>query len=328
MIESGTALPPIDGAYFSAWTVAWAPDALIAAATIAFLAGLWRQDRQRPRRLLRRLACWAAAAAALVVAFNSSVGIYSDALFVVHMAQHLLLIMVVPPLLVWSEPWSLIPVRGDRSRTFADVLDDSKVWRAATSPLLAVALYTAIVVLTHLTSFQELAVGRAPVRVAENVAYLVVGYLLFARLVEVHDRKHSLPDLIRFVVLAAAMGGDTLTGVSLMMTGHVLAPAYSASHPGWGPGALMDQTAAGALMWVAGDSLMMILMIVVGVLWGMRHSDAGLGPWLEEIRRRELLGDRPADTDAASANVDVDQAALDAYNSYLAELGRHDAHGA
>jgi putative copper resistance protein D len=305
--------------YLSAWTVAWLPDALIVAATLAYLMLLRRDRRQPVRRRWSALAAWVAAMVCLVIAFNSSIGIYSDALFWVHMIQHLTLIMVVPPLLVWADPWALIPARGG-TRTLADVLGDSRPWRAVINPLISVPLYAAAVVLTHLTSFQQIAVGHPPTRTAENVGYLVVGYVLFAPLVAIGGGARRMPDLIRFVVLAAAMGVDTLTGVSLMMTSTSLAPAYAAGHPGWGPGALTDQHTAGALMWFVGDAVMMLLMIAVAVAWGLRRQDLGMGDWLEGIRRRQLLGE--ALTGADTPDVDEDQAALDAYNAYLAMLQR------
>lgn len=305
--------------YLSAWTVAWLPDAFVVAATLTYVL-LLRRDRRRPaRRRWWALSAWAAAMACVVIAFNSSIGIYSDALFWVHMIQHLILIMAVPPLLVWADPLALIPVRGGM-RTPADVLGDGRVWRAVTNPLISVPLYTAAVVLTHLTSFQQIAVGHPPIRAAENVGYLVVGYVLFAPLVAIGGGRRRMPDLIRFVVLVAAMGVDTLTGVSLMMTDTSLAPAYAAGHPGWGPGALADQQTAGALMWFAGDGVMMLLMIGVAVAWGLRRQDPGMGDWLEGIRRRQLLGAAWSGGDAP--DVDEDQAALDAYNAYLAMLQR------
>jgi len=150
----------------------------------------------------------------------------------------------------------------------------------------------------------------------------------------------SLPYLLRFLVLALGMGADTLTGVALMLTSRPLAPAYAAAHPGWGPGALLDQEAAGAIMWFGGDLLMMILMIIVAVQWGRAGADQqGLGIWLEGARRRAVLGPQaagfpttagPRDTtpddgeiDAeidAEIDIDEDQRALDAYNAALAAL--------
>lgn len=56
---------------------------------------------------LSRSIAWGGAVAALLIAIDSSVAIYSDSLFWVHAIQHLLLIMVVPVLVVLAEPLRL-----------------------------------------------------------------------------------------------------------------------------------------------------------------------------------------------------------------------------
>lgn len=312
-------LPPISDVLFTSWTTAWAPNALMAATTLGYVL-LLRRGVPRGARL-GPLTCWALAMVGLALAFNSSISVYSDALFWSHMVQHLLLIMVVPPFLVWARPWSLVPARG--GRTVQQVLDGSRLWRAVTSPVVSVPLYAAAVVLTHLTSFQEMALTHPVLRVPENMLYLVSGYLLFAELVRGGRQTRRIPDLLRIATLIAAMGADTLAGVALMLTRHPVAPAYAASHPGWGPGALADQSAAGAVMWVFGDVVMMILLTVVGVEWGTRGDDGGAGVWLESVRRREMLGDA-ADDAPDGPVIDFDQAALDAYNERLALIHHRD----
>mgnify|MGYP001023511048 CR=1 FL=1 len=123
------------------------------------------------------------------------------------------------------------------------------------------------------------------------------------------------------VLNAAEHARGAVAGVALMMTSTILAPAFAASRM-WGPGALTDQSAAGAIMWFGGDGLMMILMLVVSGQW-VRSGDRArsLGPWLDGIRNRALLGDAPISPAQADAeHVDDEQAALNAYNRRMARL--------
>ena len=167
------------------------------------------------------------------------------------------------------------------------------MWRFLTSPAFTVPLYTAVLVLTHLTGFQQAMATHMWIHDAETLLYLITGYLLFLPLVGSEATVRRIPYLIRFVILAATMGVDTLVGVVLMLTNQPLAPGFAAMHPGWGPGALADQQTAGAVMWFGGDGLMMLLMIITAIEWGTSsQADQGLGSWLEGIRRRELLGDQ------------------------------------
>ncbi len=112
------------------------------------------------------------------------------------------------------------------------------------------------------------------------------------------------------------MGVDTLVGIVLMLTPHAVAPGFDAGHPGWGLDALGDQEVAGAIMWVGGDGLMMLLMIVIGVRWGMAGAaDQTMGRWLEGARARNLLG-----TESGDGFTCVDDDDLAAYNARLATL--------
>jgi putative membrane protein len=262
------------------------------------------------------------AVAALVVALDGPVAAFADVLFWVHMVQHLLLIMVVPVLLVWAQPWRLVHAAGGmRARSAVDRVLGSRAARWVAGPPSGLGLYAAVVILTHLTGFQQVSATHPAVRAAELALYLVSGYLLFLPLAGGELSPWSPPHLVRFALLALSMGVDTLTGVVLMLTPRPLAPVYAAAHPGWGPGALADQEIAGALMWFGGDLLMLLLMVAVAVRWGTaRDQEQGLGRWIEGVRRRALLGADADPNDVVDGDVDADVRALQAYNAALAAL--------
>ena len=302
----------------------WSPSPVVLGCLLLGTAGyLWlvvRVGRSGTRWPARRTLCWLLAVAVLAVAVDGPVGRYAEVLFWVHMVQHLLLIMVAPVLLLWARPLGLL-CAGPGGARVARALD-TRVARWVTGPLVGLGLYTAVVVLTHLTGFQQVSATNGWVRAGELALYLVAGWLFFLPLVGSERGPWSLPYLLRFVLLAVGMGADTLTGVVLMMTVHPLAPAYSLAHLGWGPAALADQQAAGAIMWFGGDLLMMLLMIMVAVQWGRAGSDRqGLGGWLESARRRAVLGAESEGGDESDgSDLDDDQRALDAYNATLAAL--------
>ncbi len=313
-------MPPADFyRVLLAWT--WAPawDAVVVLALIMYAVLVRRFNRTGTRWPIGSTVAAGAAVVALVVAFNSAVAVYAPALFWVHMLQHLMLIMVVPVLIVLSQPlrlWQSSTRSGPRSPGIR------RAFGLVTTPLSTVPLYAAVLVGTHLTGFQQVMLDHMWVHELESVLYLISGYLLFGALVGADLWPWRVPHLVRFVVLGASMGIDALVGVVLMMTSHPIAPSYAAAHPGWGPGALADQGAAGAVMWFGGDGLMMILMIVTAVQWGRAGlRDQGAGAWLEGIRQRQLLGDCATD-DQVGTDLDDDDRALRTYNLMLA--GLHD----
>lgn len=298
------------------WTVSPVADALILLATAGYFRLATRGGQRWPRR---RSAAWAGAVLVLVVALDSSVATYAHVLFWVHMVQHLMLIMVVPVLLVWAQPVRLAVERGGpRLRGRVEAVLGARATRLATAPPVTLAFYTTVLVLTHLTGFQSLMVANPWVHDLEVMLYLLSGYLFFVSLAGSERTPWNVPYLLRLVVLAVSMGVDTLVGIVLMLTPYAVAPGFDAGHPGWGPGALGDQEVAGAIMWVGGDGLMMLLMIVIGVRWGMAGAaDQTMGRWLEGARARTLLDSGAAD---GFTRVDDDDDALAAYNARLASL--------
>lgn len=306
-------------------TWAWSPvtDLLVVLGTAGYL---WLSHIAKSRAggwLWWRTMCWLLAMLVVVLAVNSAVAVFGDVLFWVHMAQHLMLIMIVPVLLIWARPIELLcTAGGPRAGARVDAIMHARALRWSGWPVAGLAIYTAVVVLAHLTGFQQLSATHGWVRGIELTVFFLSGWLFFLPLVGGERQPWSLPYLLRFVLLAAGMGADTLAGVVLMLTSRVLVPAYPAAHPGWGPTGLGDQELAGAIMWFGGDLLMMILMILVAVQWGRAGGEQqGLGNWLEGARRRALLGGE-ADAYDDDVELDDDQRALDSYNATLAALHR------
>src|SRR5262245_31921873 len=105
-------MSPTFEAFLRSWPAApWLAAALLAYAGI-YTAG-WRALRVRDpaRWTIGRLTAFWAGLAALYLAFASPLEPFSSLLLSVHMVQHLMLMLIVPPL-VWLG-WPLLPiVRG------------------------------------------------------------------------------------------------------------------------------------------------------------------------------------------------------------------------
>jgi putative membrane protein len=320
------AAPPTGATVLTTWTSSPVADLLIALTSVGYVALLIRLRRRGQSWPTLRTASALAAAVFLVLVVNSALAVYSHHLFWVHMIVHLVLITVVPALLVWAQPIRLLrDACGPKIRTRVDTLRVSRLFRALISPRFTVPVYAAVLVLTHLTGFQQAMSQHTWIHDSELVLYLVAGYLLLLPLVgDELTTDPPLAHLLRFVILAICMFPDTLVGIVLMMTNTALAPAYAASRD-WGPSAVVDQTTAGAIMWFGGDGLMMILMVVVAGRWTAagNHGSASLGPWLDRVRRQATLG---PDADTDGSDLDDDEAALAAYNARLAALDERSRH--
>ena len=141
-----------------------------------YLWGVLRVRRRHPARPwpLYRTALFLGGLAVVVIATESGIGSYDDVLFWDHMVQHLLLLMVAPPLLVVGQPATLL-LHASRNplHTWSKRVLRSRVLAAITWPPFGVALYVGVIVGTHLTGFMNLVETNNAVHDAEHALYLM-----------------------------------------------------------------------------------------------------------------------------------------------------------
>jgi putative copper resistance protein D len=132
------------------------------------------------------------------------------------------------------------------------------------------------------------------------------------------------------LIILLVMPIDTFTGIALLMTKTAPWPAYAAQHHTWGPSPLSDVHSGGAVMWIGGDTIMIILIISAMFPWlaGRAHTGIRLR-WVEQARRANLdrylaavpgAANNPGTANAIERDVDEDQVRLDAYNAWLAQM--------
>jgi cytochrome c oxidase assembly factor CtaG len=322
-------LPPFTWTQaLTSWQFAPAVTAFAVVAAGLYLWGTARVRRRHPARpwpLWRTLA-FAAGLLVVVAATESGIGSYDDTLFWVHMVQHLMLLMVAPPLLVAGEPMTLLlHASRNPAHTWAKRALRSPVVRTLTWPVLGTVMYAATVVATHLTSFMTYVETSEAVHQGEHALFLVVGYLYFLPLIGREPIGWRVSYPLRMFLLFLAMPVDAFTGVVL---GSQASSPFRATEPrAWGPSPVQDLHDGGAVMWIGGAAIMFVLLLTVFFAWSReRRPSASMG-WLETVRRANLAtvtSEAAAGSGAAvisdSADVDSDDAALDAYNAYLARL--------
>jgi len=104
-------LPPFGwSAVVTQWQFAPVVTVLVVICAGLYGWGVVRVARRHPARPwpLWRTGMFAGGLAVIVIATQSGVGAYDDVLFWDHMVQHLMLIMVAPPLLIFGQPMTLL----------------------------------------------------------------------------------------------------------------------------------------------------------------------------------------------------------------------------
>jgi len=310
-------------AVLTQWEFAPVVTAAVLAVGALYLWGVWRVGRRHPARPWPwwRTGMFLAGLAVVVIATQSGIGAYDEVLFWDHMIQHLLLIMVAPPLLVVGEPFTLL-LHASRNplHSWAKRVIRSRVVSFLTWPPFGLVAYIVTIVGTHLTSLTGPILRDPLLHDAEHVLYLAVGYLFFLPLLgrEPIRRRVSYP--IRILVLVLAMPVDTFTGLVL---GYTTSGTYTEGpRPPGAPGPVQDVHWGGAIMWIAGDAIMFALMLLVLLAWSReRRASWGMSGWLEAARKArfdEVV--TPGGAAAARPGGIDDDEHLAAYNAYLARL--------
>ncbi len=314
-------LPPFGvSAIFTQWQSAPLVTSAVVISAALYLWGVIRVNRKHPVRPwpLWRTGMFFAGLVIVVFALQSGIGSYDDVLFWDHMVQHLMLVMAAPPLLIFAQPITLL-MHASRNplHTWVKRVLRSQVASFLTWPVFGFAAYAAAIVVAHLTGLANLTARNQSAHEAEHVVFLIVGYLFFLPIIGSEPIRWRLSYPTRLVLLFLVMPVDTFTGL-LLSGANASAPGLPiGQRPAWAGTAVGDLHAGGAVMWVAGDGIMFILMMVVFLMWSTdsRATSRSRG-WLEAARRSTVAPTSSSPT----ADIDDDEEQLVAYNAYLTRL--------
>ena len=223
---------------------------------VAYLAAVRRVDAAHPANPVprRRVAAWVGGLAVLAIALCSSVDVYSQVLFSVHMVQHMLLVFVVAPLLCLGAPMTLllrVATPEQRTHLILPVLR-SRPLRALTHPVVDWILFTTVMWVTHFSPLFELALENGWVHVFEHALFLGAGYLFWWPVVGADPGPRPLSYPVRLGYVLLQMPQNAFLGLTLFTASQALYPFYASLTLPWLPDALSDQHLGGGLMWVAG----------------------------------------------------------------------------
>jgi putative membrane protein len=228
------------------------------------------------------------------LALLSPVETYADALLSVHMAQHLLLTLVAAPLLLLGEPGALaVRVMAPERRRRWLRIGHGRVLRLASSPLLAWTVFAAAGWVIHFSPLFDAALRSAPVHVAEHALFLATALLFWWPVVGGNPGRRPLAHPVRLLYLGVAMPQNTFLALAVLGADGVLYSHYAEMARTWGPSPLADQRQGAGLMWVAGDLLLLVSVLLVAAAWARhearateRSERAERGPAEPELDRR------------------------------------------
>jgi cytochrome c oxidase assembly factor CtaG len=286
-------------------------DALILAA--GYTLGYLRLRRRGDIWPVGRLIAWIAGCAMLVFTSSSGAKAYGSAMFSFHMADHMILNMFIPVLLVLGGPVTLSlralkPAGNDQPpgpREWLLWLMHSKVTGFLAHPVTAFVLFVASPYIVYFTALFNTLVRYHWGHELMSLHFLLIGYLFFWCIIGTDPGPQRLPFLGRFGLLFAVMPFHALFGIVTMTTTSVIGGQFyrSVGLP-WLSSLEGDQHLGGTIAW-GSTELPVVLVLVVLVT-----------QWVRQDRRAAARSARHA----ALGYVEDE---LDAYNAMLGELSRN-----
>ncbi|HVF14933.1 MAG TPA: cytochrome c oxidase assembly protein [Acidimicrobiales bacterium] len=248
--------------------------AVLASVGVAYGWGCRVARRLSPRHPVPRgqRSAFAGGLVVVSVALLSPVDTYADVLLSVHMAQHVLLTLVAAPLLLLGHPGTLAlrVVSPQRRRRWLRI-GRGRTWRLVSSPVLAWGLFAATGWAIHFSPLFDAALRSRPVHVAEHALFLGTALLFWWPVVGGQPGRRPLPHPVRLLYLGVAMPQNTFLALAVFGADEVLYSRYAELARAWGPTPLSDQRQGAGLMWVAGDLILLVSVLLVAAAWA-RHE--------------------------------------------------------
>ncbi|MEU4191625.1 cytochrome c oxidase assembly protein [Kribbella sp. NPDC026611] len=288
---------------------AWHPSAGWPAAVVllalAYLVAVIVLRRRGVAWSAGRVVAWLLGLASLVVVTSTGLATLGMALFSVHMAQHMVLSMLTPILLLLGAPITLtlriLPASGPTGaprRVLLRVLH-SRVAKVFSHPVFTVTAFVVSLFGLYFTDLLDVAMRTHVGHQVMLVHFLTVGLLFFGPILAVDPwPRRSAPGL-RLVELLIAVPFHAVFGVVVMQAGYPLSTMFAASTTALGLDPIADQATGGGIAWGFGETPIVLVTAIVFVQWvradtraarrfdrqAARDGDAALAAYNDRLQR-------------------------------------------
>ncbi|MFI6574967.1 cytochrome c oxidase assembly protein [Nocardiopsis sp. NPDC050513] len=306
--------PPMD-----AWNLLtlWRPDLffimLVAVAGGLYGAAVVRLRRRGDTWPAGRTALFGLGLLSIVATQLSGFATYAAVLFSSHMIQHMMLAMLAPILLVLGAPATLAlralkPARrrGDRGpREWLTLFLNSRFSKVVTHPAFAAPMFVLSPYALYFTPLFGTLMNDHLGHLFMSVHFLLSGFLFYWIIAGVDPAPRKVPYLLRFLLLLLVMGFHAFFGIAIMEQTDPIAPEfYDQIAIPWLESRLEDQYMGGGVAWALGEIPTLLVTVAM------------VRQWFQDDMKQERRRQRH------SARGGSDDADMDAYNAYLAELDR------
>lgn len=263
-------LAPTGHNLLTAWQ--WSPFSiavLLAAVALAvvYLQGDWRLATRGRRWPVPRTVAFLGGLVAVDIALQSPVSAFTNWYFQAHIVQHLLLMVVGPPLLALGAPSTLLlQASSRRAQTRWLAVLRSRPFRALTHPLVVWTLYFGAMFAFFLSSLINYAMEHMAVMDGINLVFLMGGCLYWWPMVGLDPIVHwRMGYGVRVANLILAVPFEAFLGIAIMYEHSPIASMYT----------LQSTHAGGALLWGTTELATFIGLVPIFVQWSRSEDRAG-----------------------------------------------------
>ncbi len=252
-------------AILSSWTIDPWPLALAIVSIVVYWRG-WRDlHRSQPARFTRwRLGSFAAGVGVCWLAIASPLDAFGSLLLEVHMTQHVLLMMIGPPLILLAYPG--IPllrglpatIRREWCGPFLASTAVRRGFHVLTHPITGLSTFIIATWVWHLPVLYEAALQNNFWHEFEHGVFLGAALLFWWPVVQPWPSVSVWPRWMLLPYLLLADLQNTVFSAIFVYIGTPIYTTYAASPGLFGTSTLDDQSTAGAIMWVAGSTAFLL----------------------------------------------------------------------
>jgi cytochrome c oxidase assembly factor CtaG len=252
-------MPPAAQSVLAEWSPPVVVDVTILLTVLVYFRG-WLALRRASASIfnIKTLLAFLGGMLALWIAIGSPLAAFDESSLSVHMVQHILLMLVVPPLVLLGAP-ALPLLHGLPQPLVRSTLGPAFRWpplqllgRGLTHPLACWILAAVALVAWHVPSLFDLALRSDGWHDAEHLCFLSSSILFWWPVVQPFPSEPRWPRWSIPVYLFFGMVPGSALAAFLTFSDRVLYPYYLQAPPVFAITPLQDQILAGALMWVLG----------------------------------------------------------------------------
>lgn len=253
-----TGEPPAPHDFWQSWP--WEPWVLLGLLVGGLwyargVTALWRRAGAGRGVTRRQVWLFGIGLGVVALALLTPLAALSEALFAAHMVQHILLMNVAAPLLIWGMSpvlflWALpLNARLGIGRWWQHRKFLHQSWHWLTQPLVVWTIYALMLWGWHAPRLYQAAIAVEWIHLSEHLCFMASALLFWWVLSQPsRPRSWQIGGALLFLFTTAVHSG--LLAAIITFAPRPLYPIYAANAWAWGLTTLSDQQLAGVIMWV------------------------------------------------------------------------------